>query len=409
MDEKHEYRLRRQAIRWLVKGVKPSVILKRVGRGRTWLAKWNTRFEQQGLAGLKSQSRRPYHIPTACPPRTVRLIVQTRRRLVKQRVGLIGPRAIWRELRKLRLSQHTPSLTTIKRVLRARHLVSTSDDTPPVYFPKPHAVLSGTLDAVDWTCRYLEDGPKVYAFHSLNLRTRACSQTISPDKSSATAMTHVRNTWKTLGIPHFLQLDNDAAFCGGYRAPRVFGQFVRLCLYVGVELIFLPVAQPERNGEVEQLNGLWAHAFWERHRFRAVWHVQRASPAFVRWYMTDYAPPYLNGRTPAQAQRAESRRRLTVADVKHLPAELPITAGRVHFIRQVCPPGTITLLNETWTVGKRWTGKYVWATVTTHRRRLNIWYQRSAHHDWQLLKTFDYAISERVARLKPAFAQLRAP
>lgn len=409
MDEQQEYRLRRKAIRLLVKGVKPSVILKRVGRGRTWLAKWHTRFEQQGLAGLKSQSRRPHQTPTVCPPCIVRLIVQTRRRLVKQKVGLIGPRAILCELRKLRLGQHTPSLTTIKRVLRARDLVSRGDDTPPAYFPVPRAMLSGTLDAVDWTCRYLEDGPKVYAFHSLNLRTRACSQTISPDKNSATAMTHVRNTWKTLGIPHFLQLDNDAAFCGGYKVPRVFGQFVRLCLYVGVELIFLPVADPERNGEVEQLNGLWAHAFWERQRFRAVWHVQRASPAFVQWYMTDYAPPYLNGRTPAQAQRAESRRRLTVADIKHLPTQLPITAGRVHFIRQVCPQGTITLLNETWRVGKRWTGKYVWATATTHRRCLDIWYQRSAHHDWQLLKTLDYDISERVARLKPAFAQLRAP
>jgi len=408
MDEKHEYGLRRKEIRWLLKGIKPSVVLKRVGRGRTWLAKWHTRFDQYGPEGLKSQSRRPHRTPTACPPRSVRLVVQTRRRLVKQKVGLIGPRAIRRELGKLRLGRHLPSLTTIKRVLQARHLVPTGDDTSPAYFPAPRAVLSGTLDAVDWTCRYLEDGPKAYAFHTLNLRTRACSQSITSDKSSATAMTHVLNTWKTLGIPHFLQLDNDAAFCGGYKAPRVFGQFVRLCLYVGIELVFLPVAEPERNGEVEQLNGLWAHAFWERHRFRAVWHVQCASPAFVQWYMTDYAPPYLKGQTPAQAQRAESRRRLTVADVKHLPAELPITAGRLHFIRQVNPLGAITLLNETWKVDKRRAGKYVWATVTTHRRRLDIWYQRADQHDWQLLKTLHYDISERVARLKPAFVQLRA-
>lgn len=409
MDEKHEYRLRRKAIRWLVKGVKPSVILKRIGRGRTWLAKWYTRFDQQGLEGLKSQSRRPHRTPSACPPRIVRLIVQTRRRLVKRKVGLIGPRAIRRELGKLRLGRHLPSLTAIKRVLRARHLVATSDDTPPAYFPAPRVVLSGTLDAVDWTCRYLEDGPKVYAFHTLNLHTRACYQTISLDKSSATAVTHILDTWKTLGIPHFLQLDNDAAFCGGYKAPRVFGQFVRLCLYVGVELVFLPVAEPERNGEVEQLNGLWAHAFWERYRFRAVWHVRRASPAFVQWYMTDYAPPYLNGRTPAQAQRAESRPHLTATDIARLPAELPITAGRLHFIRKVCPQGTITLLNETWKVGQRRTGKYVWATVTTLRHRLDIWYQRSAQHDWQLLKTFDYDIPERVARLSSEFRQHRPP
>jgi hypothetical protein len=409
MDEKYEYRLRRKAIRWLLKGIKSSVILKRVGRGRTWLAKWYKRFDRQGLEGLKSQSRRPHGTPWACPPRIVRLIEQTRRRLVKRKVGLIGPRAILRELRKLRLGRHLPSLTTIKRVLRTRHLVAIADDAPPAYFPAPRLVLSGTLDAVDWTCRYLEDGPKVYAFHTLNLRTRACYQTITNDKSSATAIAHILDTWKTLGIPHFLQLDNDAAFCGGYKAPRVFGQFVRLCLYAGVELIFLPVAEPERNGEVEQVNGLWARAFWERRRFGALWHVRRASPAFIHWYMTDYAPPYLNGRTPAQAQRAESRCRLTATAIARLPSQLPITAGRLHFIRQVSPQGTIALLNETWKVGKRWTDKYVWATVTTHCRRLDIWSQRSAHHDWQLLKTLDYDIRERVARLNPEFAQLRAP
>ena len=405
MDDKHELRLRRKAIRLLLKGAKPSDILRTIYRGRTWLAKWRIRFEGLGFGGLKSQSRRPHRTPTAYASRLVRLIVQTRRRLVKQKVGLIGPGAIHRELSKLRLGRHTPSLTTIKRVLRAEGLVDTGDDPPPAYFAMPRIMLTGTIHALDWTCRYLEEGLKVYAFHTLNLRTRACHQTIAGDKSGETVVTHILDTWKTLGIPHFLQLDNDAAFCGGYKAPRVFGQFVRLCLYVGVELIFLPVAEPEHNGEVEQLNGLWAHAFWERRRFGAFSHVQRASPAFVKWYLTNYAPPYLNGRTPTQAQRAEPRRRLTAAHIARLPAQLPITAGHLHFIRQVRLNGTITLLNETWKVSKRLAGKYVWATITTHRRQLDIWYQRSARHDWQLRKTFAYDIRETVARLRPEFTR----
>ena len=131
--------------------------------------------------------------------------------------------------------------------------------------------------------------------------------------------------WKTLGIPDFLQLDNDAAFCGGYKTPRRFGQFVRLCLYLGIELIFLPVAEPSRNGEVEELNGLWAHAFWERQRFASFGRVVRASPAFVHWYMTDYAPPLLVGLTPQQAQRGEPKHRLTAKQIAQLPDPLPIT------------------------------------------------------------------------------------
>ena len=404
MDDKQELRLRRKAIRFHLKGVRLKVILEKVQRGRAWFSKWQKRFDQQGTAGLRSHSRRPHHTPKACSPRIERLIVRTRRRLVKQKVGLSGPRAIQRELRKLGLGKQMPSLSTILRVLHRRGLIRTPAKVPPAYFPKPLTAVRGTLHALDWTCRYLEGGPKVYAFHSLNLRTRACSQTIAADKSSQTVIAHILESWKTLGIPCFLQLDNDAAFCGGYKALRVFGRFVRLCLYVGIELIFLPIAEPECNGEVEELNGLWAHAFWERQRFASFARACRASPAFVQWYMMDYSPPLLAGLTPAQAQRTHLKRRLTATQIARLPDALPITAGRIHFIRKVKPDGTISVLNETWKVSKRLAGKYVWATIFTHCRRLDIWYQRSARHDWRLLKTYAYEIPETVARLKPEFA-----
>ena len=403
MDDRQELRRRRQAMRLRLRDIPHKVILEKVQRSRAWLSKWQKRFDRQGALGLHSQPRRPHHTPSACSPRIVRLIVQTRRRLVKQTVGLIGARAIRRELRKV-LGKQTPSLATINRILQTHGLVSTSTVASPAYFPKSLTTVAGTLHALDWTCRYLEAGPKVYAFHTLNLRTRACTQTIAADKSSATVIQHCLHTWKTLGIPQFLQLDNDAAFCGGYKAPRIFGQFVRLCLSLGLELIFLPLAEPQRNGEVEELNGLWGHAFWERRRFTSFGRVCRASPAFVRWYMTDYAPPLLDDVTPRQAQGREPKHRLTARQIAHLPDSLPITAGRIHFVRKVKPDGTIAVFNETWKVSKRLAGKYVWATLITHCRRLEIWYQRSAQHEWCLRKTYAYDIPATVARLKPEFA-----
>ena len=372
MDEKRELRLRRQAIRLWLKGVKSKNILDKVQRSRVWLSKWQHRFDQQGASGLRSQARTPRHTPTACAPRIVRLIVRTRRRLVKQKVGLLGARAIRRELRKV-LGPQTPSLATIKRVLHTHHLVPTPIEASPAYFPKPLTTVEGTLHALDWTCRYLEEGPKVYAFHTLNLHTRAGAQLIATDKSSATVIRHCLNTWNTLGIPQFVQLDNDAAFGGGYKTPRIFGQFVRLCLYVGLELIFLPIAEPDCNGEGEELNGLWGHACWERRRFASVGQVRRASPAFVHWYMPDYTPPVLTDKTPKQAQRHEPKRRLTATQIAHLPNPLPLTAGRIPFLRKVKPDGTIVVLTETWKVNKRLAGQYVWATLTTHARRLEIW------------------------------------
>ena len=401
MDEKQEFRLRRKAIRMHLQGNARQAILAQVHRSRAWLNKWQKRFEQHGLSGLHGHSRRPHQMPTRYSSSIVKLIVQTRRRLVKQKVGLIGGRAIRRELCKVTGDKSLPSLSTIKRVLRQRGLIPKPIQPRRTYFPKPLQVVSGRLHALDWTCRYLEEGLKLYAFHTLNLHTRACTQTIATDKSYETVRAHALHTWKTLGIPHFLQLDNDAAFCGGYKAPRIFGQFVRLGLYLGIELIFLPVAQPEHNGEVEELNGLWAHAFWERRRFSSFAQVCRTSPTFVDWYMTEYAPPFLDEMTPQQAQRHERIHRLTTKQILQLPDPLPITAGRIHFIRQVQPNGTITVLNETWKASKRLAGKYVWATIITHCRRLEIWYQRSAHHPWRLLKNCAYEISETVTRLTP--------
>ncbi len=169
-----------------------------------------------------------------------------------------------------------------------------------------------------------------------------------------------------------MQLDNDAAFCGGYKTPRRIGQVVRLCLYLGIELIFLPVAEPECNGEVEELNGLWSRAYWQRRRFTSLRHVQRTSPQFLQWYATRYGPPVLAGQTPTQAQYTEQPRRLTARQVRRLPTQLPITAGRIHFIRRVQANGTIAILSETWKVGQRFAGRYIWATLTTRRHRLDI-------------------------------------
>jgi len=401
MNEQQERRLRRKALRLRLSGMPLVKVLKIVGRSKAWFNKWAKRFEHFGGAGLKSGSRRPHHPAPVLTASVVRMIVHIRRRLMRQPVGLIGPRAIQREFEQL--GGRVPSQTSIKRVLRQQGLVP----PPPAssYFPRPLRVVDGVLHAMDWTCRYLAAGVKVYAFHTLNLRTRACTQTIAADKQGTTVTVHLLHTWQTLGIPAFLQLDNDAAFCGGYKTPRRIGHMVRLCLYLGIELIFLPVAEPDCNGEVEELDGLWSRAFWQRRRFTSLRHVQRTSPQFIQWYTLRYGPPALAGQTIIQAQRREHARRLTPAQVRRLPTALPITAGRIHFIRRVQANGTITILSETWKVGQRLAGQYVWATVTTHRHRLDMWYQRSAQADWHLIKTFGYALPESVQRLKLEFKQ----
>src|SRR5512138_2527998 len=142
MDEKQELRLRRNAIRMRLQGRTQQEILVRVHRSRAWLSKWQTRFDQQGTSGLHSRSRRPAHPATMYTPQMRQLIVQTRRRLMKQKVGLIGVRAIQREVRKESGDSGLPSLSTSRRVLHLRGLLVKPSPPRRTYFPKPLQVVS---------------------------------------------------------------------------------------------------------------------------------------------------------------------------------------------------------------------------------------------------------------------------
>src|ERR671916_3125340 len=81
MDEKKERSLRRRAIRWILDGMRSSIILKRLGRSRAWLSKWKKHFDQVDWEGLRSKSRSPHVVAHRYDGRTRRLVIQARRRL----------------------------------------------------------------------------------------------------------------------------------------------------------------------------------------------------------------------------------------------------------------------------------------------------------------------------------------
>ena len=59
--------------------------------------------------------------------------------------------------------------------------------------------------------------------------------------------------WKAIGLPDFLQLDNELSFRGSNRHPRSPGLVIRLCLYFDVQPVFIPIGDP---GVMERLKNL---------------------------------------------------------------------------------------------------------------------------------------------------------
>jgi hypothetical protein len=271
---------------------------------------------------------------------------------------------------------------------------------------------NNAVHATDIITRHLYGGTEIQNFHTLDLFTHAAALNQYSDKTSATTCHHLVQTWATLGLPWIQQLDNEGAFCGGYTHRRVLGRVVRLCLLCGVEPFFTPPYDPKRNHQIETFHSLWCHAFWTRQTFTSLAHVHRAARGFLRWYHHHYRPPCLQGKTPAQMCQGTPVLRLTADLRRQLPdfqtARLPLTAGRIHFMRKVDPAGYVEVLNERWLVGPHWSGEYVRATINTAHHSLTLWHKASGEANWRELKTRVFRIQESVHDLLPQFKRNRA-
>ena len=402
MNEKNadEIGYRRLAFKLFDKGISPTAILKRIPRSRSWLFKWQRRFARQRWQALDSLAKAPRHRSQQYDAATVKLVLRLRKQLCRSQVGLVGARAIQREIKRHRLLPHLPSLASIKRWLKAAGLTQAEEATATAaFYPTPRLPAHLAFYACDWVARYLEGGAKVFVFHTIDLGTQALCQTSGTNKATAALCQHLLAAGRQLGLPDFLQLDNDAAFTGLGKRPRIFGHFVRLALYLGIELLFIPPAEPKRNGVVEGVNHLWAQSFWARNHFKSVKGFERKREQFLTWYET-YEPPSLAGVSVKQARRGIKRRKLRGSEIKALPQELPLTEGRLHFIRRVSEGGEINLLKEDWQISKRLRGKYVWATIDLGGRSLKVYYRSSERGKARLIKEYSYSLGERAERLK---------
>jgi hypothetical protein len=50
--------------------------------------------------------------------------------------------------------------------------------------------------------------------------------------------------------------------------------------------------------------------------------------------------------------------------------KLPLTEGKIHFIRHVSDGGRINVLNEAFNVGEEFTSEYVWATIRLKKQKI---------------------------------------
>lgn len=404
-----EQDIRREAIRRRLQGERRCDICRDLNRATSWFDKWWAEFRHNPHTDFADRSRAPLHSPQQMPASIVEAVLAVRQILEQAttpqtRYGLIGARAIWARLKELHLSP-LPSERTIQRILAQHHLTHPlGAATATAYYPWPLAQHINTIFATDIITKHLRGGAEIQNFHTIDHASHAVCLTHHLDKTSRTSCLHLLKTWASLGLPCLHQFDNEGTFAGGHTHPHILGQVVRLCLFCGIEPLFTPYYEPKRNYQSESFHSLWVSGFWSRHEFTTLDEVQAESSLFWRWYMYRYYPPALQDQTPAQMRRGATLQRLS-ARLRRLipPGRVPLTAGRLHFLRRVDHTGAIEVLNEVWQLGPKWSGEYIRATLDTTEQVISFWHQASAEANWQLLKRRRFLIEEKVHALRPEF------
>jgi putative transposase len=176
--------------------------------------------------------------------------------------------------------------------------------------------------------------------------------------------------WQPLGLPQYVQFDNGRAFYGWGRWPRSLNRLLRLVLRLRVHPVFLPEARPPRNGAVENFNG-WFQPLLLHRPFPHAAAVRHELRRLLLTVNTQHVPQALGFKTVAQYRQSKRLRKLP-ANFTMDRNDIPVTAGKITFIRWVLTTGRIDVLGESVKIGRRRRFRYVRVTLDTRRQILKI-------------------------------------
>jgi putative transposase len=389
-----ELAARHRAITLRLAGQSVNAICAAVGRSDRWFHKWWRRYLEAGPEGLYDLTRANHQVAQRIPPELERTILSIRRRLQAHaspatRYSLTGATAIRAELKALGI-RPLPCERTIERVLQRNGLtaprVRLAPSLPRQEYPGPQARASNQLHEVDLVGPiYLKgSGHRYYIWVGKDAFDGAVCLRLASSRRMDEVLWFLGECWKDLGRPEQVQFDNARELAGWGPAARTLSRVIRLCLRLGVSPVFIPKGEPQFNGSVENFNGWFQEPLLQR-RFRRPGDLRRELARLQEAVNTQHVHPRLGGLTPAQHRRGLRLQKLPASFVAPT-GRLPLSAGRGTFIRRVSVAGTVSVLSQTFRVGKKHRGLYLRLIVNTGRGSL------TAYLNGRVLKRWPYKL-----------------
>jgi putative transposase len=389
-----EFTARQRAITLRLSGRPVTDICSALGRSEFWFNKWWRRYLESGVEGLYDLTHATHHVAQRIAPALERAILSIRRRLQAHaspatRYSLIGASAILAELQALDI-RPLPNPRTIERVLQRNGLTAPRVRLAPLLprqdYPGPQARASNELHEVDLVGPvYLKgSGRRYYIWIGKDAFDGAVCLRLAYSRRMDEVLCFLGECWKNLGIPEQVQLDNARELAGWGPAARTLSRVIRLCLRFGVGPVFIPAGEPQFNGSVENFNGWFQVPLFDRH-FHRPGDLRRELARLEEAVNTQHVHPRLGGQPPAQHRRGLRLQKLPASFVVPTDRQ-PIAAGRVTFIRRVSVAGTVTVLSQSFRVGKRHKGLYLRLVVDTGHGYL------TAYLNGRVLKRWPYKL-----------------
>jgi putative transposase len=389
-----ELAARQRAISLRLAGRAVKHICSTLGRSEAWFHKWWGRYLEAGPEGLYDLTRANHHIAQRISPELERAILSVRRRLQAHatpatRYSLIGAPAILAELKALDI-RPLPNPRTVERVLQRNGLTAPRVRLAPLLprqeYPGPQARASNELHEVDLVGPVYLKGNRhrYYIWVGKDAFDGAVCLRLAGSRRMDEVLWFLGECWKDLGRPEQVQFDNARELAGWGQSARTLCRVIRLSLRFGVSPVFIPAGEPQFNGSVENFNGWFQPPLFD-HRFTRPCDLRRELARLQEAVNTQHVHPRLGGQTPAQHRRGLRLQKLPSSFV--VPTgRLPLAAGRVTFIRRASVAGTVTVLSQTYRVGKRHRGLYLRLVIDTGRGWL------TAYLNGRILKRWPYKL-----------------
>jgi len=369
MDERILRHEREQAIHLLRSGRSVKEVAEILERSEVWVRKWRRRYQEEGWKGLESESRRPHHLARQLPEWVKEAVKEVRSELEAKgsrgELKFIGSSAVRTRLKEKQVTP-LPSTRTIERILAEAQMTRLYSKEAKKQFPHLQPLEAHTLVQVDIYPKYLKGGQSVACFNAIDVVSRYPVSEAFLQRRSLDAIAFVLRLFHLVGVPQYLQMDNEGCFSGGSTHPGVIGKTVRVALMAGTEPVFSPIRHPQSQGTVERFHRTYGRHAWEDTLLTSLDQVNQATEKFIQAYIR-HPLPRLGGKTPLEVHQASKSRPLP--STFSLPEDLskgriPIYEGHVHFMREVRADGTVRVLNMDWAVPETEEGQGVWCTLT---------------------------------------------